>query len=47
MCICRTPALGAVAAEEMEIFCGPAEAVLREALESEQKRGAMSRPTSS
>ena len=37
MCICRTPALTAVVAEAMEIFCDKAEAILREALESEHE----------
>jgi hypothetical protein len=37
MCICRTPALAAVVAEAMEIFCDKAEAILREALESEHE----------
>jgi hypothetical protein len=37
MCICRTPALAAVVDEVMEIFCDKAEAIFREALESEHE----------
>jgi hypothetical protein len=37
MCICRTPPLEAVVDEVMEIFCEKAEAILREASESEHE----------
>jgi hypothetical protein len=37
MCICRTPALAAVVDEVVEIFCDKAEAIFREALESEHE----------
>jgi hypothetical protein len=43
MRICRTPPQGAVVAETMEIFCDNAEAILREALESEHEVDATSR----